>query len=174
VSFESLLLVAFLLVIPLLERLVRGMRTRSRPHPADLAPVPAPSRLPLPRPAVPERAPDAFGASDPTERTANIAPSTPTSLPPLPERHPAAKRFTSRERARASRGSQELPVTPVFGRPAPHTRRRGTSLRGISAELRRSIVLMSILGPCKALDHDGGHGSRPTSQRSGRVFPRLQ
>ncbi len=147
-SFESLLLVAFLLVIPLLERLVRGMRTRSRPHPADLAPVPAPLRPPLPRPAVPERAPDAFGASDPTEHTGNIAPSTPASLPPLPERQTAAERFISRDRARASRGSQDVPVTAVFGRPAPHTRRRGTSLRGMSAELLRSIVLMSILGPC--------------------------
>ena len=156
-SIESLLLVAFLIVIPLLERLVRVLRSRNLPRPADLAHVPPPPPPTPPRPPVPEIAPDAFGASEPAEVHGHTVPPTPASPPPLAARSPAAERFSSRERTRARRGSEALPAAPVFVAPAPQSRRHGTSRLGITAELRRSIVLMSILGPCKALDHDGGH-----------------
>ena len=156
-SIESLLLVAFLVVIPLLERLVRVLRSRNLPRPADLAHLPAPPRPAPPRPPVPEIAPDALGASESAELLGHTAPPTPASPPLLAARSPATERFTSRERTRARRGSEALPAAPVFVAPAPQSRRHSTSRLGITADLRRSIVMMSILGPCKALDHDGGH-----------------
>jgi hypothetical protein len=110
-SIESLLLLAVLIVLPLLERLISVLRTRARRSPADLARVPAPERrATVPRPRVPEKVPDAFGAT-----------------------HEVV-----------------FPVTVV-----PEARRHGTSRRTGPADLRRAIVLMTILGPCKALEDDG-------------------
>jgi hypothetical protein len=153
VSFESLLLLAFFVLIPLLARLVRAVRARSRPHPADLpqAPTPAPT---LPRPPMPERAPSALGASEPAELPGNITPPTPASPPLLAERHPATERLTSRERARAHRVSQQAQVAPQLAGHVPRLRRSRRSMIG----LRHSIVMMAILGRCKALDHDSGSG----------------
>ena len=158
-SLESLLLVAFLIVIPLLERLVRVLRERICQSPADPAPVPAPRRPPpMPRPTVPENAPDPIGESGWTARPVDIAvppPPVPRSLEP---RHRAAERLTSRERARAHRGRRDLPAAPVVIARTPDVGRRMTSLRGIRLNLRQSIALMAVLGPCKALDNDIGRG----------------
>jgi hypothetical protein len=152
-SIESLLLVAFLIVIPLLERVVRILRSRNLPRPADRAHVPAPPRPAVPRPPVPQLAPDAFGASAPANLPRNITPPTPASPPPLQERKPAAeRRFTSSDRARVLREGLGRPTVPVLAARASHVDRHSLSRRNVSADLRRAVVLMAILGRCKALD----------------------
>ncbi len=161
-SIESLLLVAFLIVIPLLERLIRVLRAGTREAPADLARVPAPQRSasmsrPLP---LPEEPLNAFEQPEVADLRIKIALPTPAPLPAPAQRHPEAERITSSARARARRWSHDLPAAPALVGPAADGRGYDTSLSGISAELRRAIVLMTILGPCKALDDEGGHAQR--------------
>jgi hypothetical protein len=129
-SIESLVLVVFLLVLPLLERLVRALRERTgqtqQALPAGLPhPEPAPAAAPLPAPVPP---------------------------PPRP-RHPQA------ERVRASRVIQQAAAAPMRARQATPARRHPLSLSN-RAELRRAVVLMAILGPCKAVEGETPVGSR--------------
>ena len=153
-SLESLMLVAFLIVIPLLERLIRVLQARSLPRPADVAQVPVPSRPALPRP-VPERAPSVFGPPERAELPGDIALPTLSSPPPLVARHPTAERLTSRQRAHAHQISPEAQVAPELVRRAPPPRRRRQTVK---VDLRHSILMMTILGPCKARDYDRGRG----------------
>jgi hypothetical protein len=118
-SFESLLLLAFLLLVPLLERLAGAMRARRRSQPADQAPVPAPPGLALP-------------------------------LPPAPAR---AERLTSRKRAPAH---VVIPNDQVAPELAGHATPRRRPRRIVGADLRHSIVMMTILGPCRAADDSRG------------------
>ena len=157
-SIESLLLIGFLIVIPLLERLVRVLRARSSgaqvqhpSNPAPTSPPPSPSRRPLPAAAA--------GTSSQMERAADRVQPTPPP-PLLAPRHPAPERLTSRDRARARRENPFGPVAPVSVGRSAQQRPRGFALGRISgaADLRRGIVLMAILGPCRALrSEDASH-----------------
>ncbi len=157
-SIESLLLIGFLIVIPLLERLVGVLRARSKgaqeqhsSNPVPPPPPPSPSRRPLPAVAA--------GTSSPMKSVSDrVQPAPPPPL--LAPKHPAPERLTSRDRARARRENPLGPVAPVsIGRSAQQ-RPRGFALGRISeaADLRRGIVLMAILGPCRALrSEDASH-----------------
>lgn len=146
-SLEQLLLLAFLIVIPLLERLIRLLRARTRGSPEDQSNTPVPQRPP--RPPAPEEAGDADGESGYADLPVDIELPAPAPPPLAPPRAPA-ERLTSGERARARRLSQAGPAAPVGH---PPQRVHGTALRRMSAvgDLRRAIVLMTILGPCRAL-----------------------
>lgn len=67
---------------------------------------------------------------------------------PLAERHPAAERLTSRERAGADRVGHEARLAPQL--PSVSKGRRWR--RRVKVDLRYSMVMITILGPCKALD----------------------
>jgi hypothetical protein len=129
-SVDSLILVAFLIVLPLLERLVRVLRARTS-QPAEKPTV----RPPLPRPA-------------------GIPPSAATP-PALPPPHPAAEQRSAGERIGESRIRQHVGAAVPMGlanRPS-HPRHTG-SLK--SADLRRAMMLIAILGKCKALEGETG------------------
>jgi len=149
-SIESLLLIGFLIVIPLLERLVRALRARSNgaqeQHPSHPVPPPPPPSLSRPRPA------GAAGTSSQMKSASDRV--QPALAPPLlAPRHPAPERLTSRDRARARRENPLGPVAPVSVGRSAQQRPRGFALGRISgaADLRLGIVLMTILGPCRAL-----------------------
>jgi len=156
-SPESLLLLAFLILIPLLERLIRGLRAQTSRARAGQVNTPAPERPALPaRPSLPRVAADVDdGPTAHTELPRDTAPPTPA--PPSPAlRHAAPERSMSRDRTRARRQSQRGPAAPVAHSLQPM--RRGTALRRIAdGDLRRAIVLMTILGPCRALEPGDTH-----------------
>ena len=132
-SVESILLLAFLIVIPLLERLVRALRARAQ-RAEELAPKPPQTPPPvIPLPAV-----------------------TP---PPLTERHPAAERLSSADHVRARKIRQDPATRPMRDGSLPSRGRRVIPLAK-PADLRRAIMLMAILGPCKALEGETGGMSR--------------
>lgn len=122
-SAESLLLVLFLIVVPLLERLVRAWRART-PQPLDEPRVSSPEVMP------------------PT-----VLPQV--SMPPaLPSRHPVAERLSVDERARVRR--QATAAAPTRVRRVPT--RQSHSWRLEPAEVRTAMRWMTILGPCRALE----------------------
>lgn len=152
-SIESLLLVAFLIVFPLLERLSRYLRARSEQAPADPAagvPRQRPTRRPLPGvTADPSTAPGQVGLPART-------PAPVLSPPPLPPRHPAVERLSAGERVRAARMIQSEAVTPPSVARTRRWARPGLSLLDGRADLRRAVVLMTVLAPCKALENEPG------------------
>lgn len=158
-SIESLLILALLLVFPLVERLNRHLREQAAQAEGDPADAPPRARVPArPRPPREERDADASGASG----AAGLPATVPLPVlaqpapPPLPARHPTFERLTAAERARAARLSQAgEDQPPLVGKAPPRTRRAG-SLRAARIDLRRAVVLMTILGPCKALEGESG------------------
>jgi hypothetical protein len=137
-SVESLLLIAFLIVLPLLERLARVLRARASQRPDE--------------PAV----------GPPHQPPASI-PSPVLTPPELPPRHPAVERLSAGERVLLGRMSQ--PATPavlVRAGNLPSRVRHVFSLSQ-SADLRRAMMLVVILGPCKALED--GASSVPGRER---------
>ncbi|MBP7778853.1 MAG: hypothetical protein KA371_17185 [Acidobacteria bacterium] len=151
-SIESLVIVALLIVFPLLERLSRYLRARAAQIPA--APVGAsPRQHPpaLPRLPKPEREADAPGATGSAVSPVSAPP--PVLAPPaLPPRHPAAERLTAAERLRAGRVIQAGQAAREPGRGASARAPYAVALRSGRADLRRAVVLMAVLGPCKALE----------------------
>lgn len=132
-SLEILLLLAFFILAPLIERLVRSARQRNEGTAVRPEERPASAA----RTAMPEPQPPADGQ-----------PRHAAAVPPLP--------------ASARQGVSAAVATPLRGlaRDAAH---RGTSpptVRGQGRStaaglrnplaLRRAIVLMTILGPCRA------------------------
>lgn len=137
-SLDSLLLVAFLIVLPLLERLVRVLRARAQP------------RTEKPAVSPPHR-----------ERTASIP--SPVSMPPvLPPRHPAAERLSAGERVRARRRSEQATAVLPAGGGSVGSRARHVLSHTKPADLRRAMMLVAILGPCKALEGETGSVSGRT------------
>lgn len=125
-SVESLLVVAFLIVLSLLQWFARVLRT-GRPERSDRPAVSPPhrQRASVPTPAVPQ--------------------------PALPARHPPAERLGAGERIRVSRlGQPGAPAVPMGEGDRPSRARRVFAL-GNAADLRRAMMLVAILGPCKAL-----------------------
>ena len=127
-SAESLLLVALLIVLPLLERLVRVLRARRPQRPEE--------------PAV----------SPPHQPPAGIR--SPVLMPPTlpPPRHRAAERLSAGERIRVSRMRQQAAAAVPMGGGNPPSRARHVFALGNAADLRRAMMLVAILGPCKALE----------------------
>jgi hypothetical protein len=153
-SFESVLLLLFL-VVPLLERLIRFLRARAGEASAE----PVPDAQERPAPVRRPTAPDALGEQ--TERPGEaMRPKPPPPVPApvlLPPRHPAAERLRASDRVRAGR------MTPASDAARPRVQRDSTAgrrelLRGGTADLRRAVMLMTILGPCKALESGPGRG----------------
>jgi hypothetical protein len=157
-KLETFLLIVFFIVVPLLERLNRTMQERKqrREDPPRAPPVPpSPASVPWP----PEEAQDAIEGRRPAELPipVQVALPRPPAPPPVPRR-PMTERFPSRERARARAESQASPPRPVLVERAIHVARRGSLLARLQADRRHAIVLATILGPCRALDHDAGRG----------------
>lgn len=140
-SVEQLL---FLLLVglPLLERLIRVMRTGGSS--GDRPPVPARETASGARPPMPP--PDA-GATPAPSSGAEL----PLPAPPLPE-IPDAVAEQSRAFERQRRVRREPRPLPAAGwRAAP---KRPLAFRRVIADddLRRAVVLMAVLGPCRALE----------------------
>ena len=150
-SIEQLLFFLLLVAIPLLERLTRAMRARTNDAPAERARTVAEPTVSRSRPL---RSPhDASGTASEGRRTELSLPAS--SLPPAlpqavrdaaPEQVGASQPRVRRERKHGTAASLR---TGHSARPM----RRGTSLRRVIAggDLRRAIVLIAVLGPCRAL-----------------------
>lgn len=151
-SIESILLAAFLL-FPLLERLTRHLRERAAQAQADPAAA-TPRRPPVPtRRPLPDGAADEGTAAGQTGQPASVPPVV-VVAPPLPPRHPAAERLIASERVRAARLTKaDVGAPPSALRTSPRPR-VGLSLLGGRADLRRAVALMTVLGPCKALENE--------------------
>jgi hypothetical protein len=151
-SIESILLLAFVL-FPLLERLIRHLQGRAAQAPADPAAAPQPpGPTRRPPPGVPAEASTASGQSG---RPAG-APAPVLVPPPLPARHPAVVRLSAGERVRAARMNQAEPVMPSSVARTRARARPRLSLHDGRADLRRAVVLMTVLGPCQALENEPG------------------
>lgn len=149
-SFESILLVLFL-VFPLIQRLIRFLRVRAGQATAEPVPgTPGPSP-PRRRPTAPEARAEPTAAPREAARPATAPPPSPVLVPPLP-RHQAAQRVSAADRVRAGRKSPASEAAPPRVRRDRGGARRELLLRGGKADLRRAVLLMTILGPCKALD----------------------
>ena len=95
-------------------------------------------------------------ASDQPGRPASVP--GPVVVPPLPVslRHPAVERLSASDRVRAARLLQtDVVALPSTARTRPLARKAMTRL-GDRADLRRAVVLMTVLGPCKALENEPG------------------
>lgn len=153
-SIESILLAAFLL-LPLLERLIRHLRERAAPARADTEGVPRhrPARPRPPKSGVPA---EESAASAQPDRPAGTP--TPVVVPAvtIAVRHPAVERLSASDRVRAARLRQaDVVALPSTARPRPLAGKAMTRF-GDRADLRRAVVLMTVLGPCKALENDRG------------------
>jgi hypothetical protein len=126
-SLELLLILILFVALPLLQQMLRAARQHDQSRPEQVQGQPAPA----PRPARRKHPPSAQAP----RRAPAPQPLPVTAFPSLPD-VPAA-----RERPRAREA------------PAPHWgARRRTALAGFRqpGSLRRAIVLMTILGPCRA------------------------
>ena len=148
-SIEQLLFFLLLIAIPLLERLVRGMRARSDGSPAERTPASAESTVSPP--PIPVSAPHR-GARVP-ERLGTDLPVSGLPLPPaLPteRQRAAAVALPTSERGPGMRRQREDRPATVRAR---HPDRPAAVQRSIArGDLRRAIVLIAILGPCRALE----------------------
>ena len=152
-SLESLLLLLFFLVLPLIEMFRTAAKSRQeqrQPEPPRKQPVPARE---APRTTQTQLPPELTGVSHVPELTVpqNLAvpPSADPSVLKALERisdQTAARRRTTRRQSPAN----SLPHT------APLTERR--MIHGVIRGLRRpggvhrAVVAMTILGPCRAVD----------------------
>ncbi len=101
------------------------------------------------------RTADASGAPGPTVRPVTAPPPVP-GQPALPSRYRAPARLTASDRVRAARTVPAEPAALERARSTPARTRHAGLLRGGRANLRRAVVLMTVLGPCKALENEAG------------------
>ena len=141
-SIEALLLLALFILLPLIERIVKSARQPNARTPERVPRVPQPASRPSTRPAAPQpRSP--LEARMP--RTADA--------PPVSAR-PAALRPPSLQLA-----------APAARRPARKGRVVGDLHDPLT--LRRAVVLMTVLGPCRSVaPHDWGGASGPSVARA--------
>jgi hypothetical protein len=123
---EQLILIAIFLLVGLINLLARRFRGRLQGPPPDTeAPTPTPE-------------PESW---QPRETVA-LPPSARVILPPAPQPAP--------------RVPAPAPAATVAAAPPPRVR-RGTAMRklvGSPAEVRRAIIAMTILGPCRARESE--------------------
>jgi hypothetical protein len=158
-SFETLLLIVFFLVMPLLERLMKALRERqaSSAETTEVPPFEDGPRRPLPR--RPGVRPSASAA--PPAALDRPAPRQPAALAPPPEGRsleaaalarreaPTTPEGTAVVRASAARAAaRRRPAARLEGRPRLNLRRPGS--------LRAAVIAQTVLGPCRALQPDSG------------------
>ena len=143
------LVIALFVVLPLLDGLMRVLRRRTRQEGQPEKAL-AQSSTPRPSPQLPERE----RVVDRLE-AAGLAADTrplPSAAQPLSPRRHAPERLKRRERLRASEGAPGVPVSKVALRANARARGiAGLPWSGPARDLRPAIVLMTILGPCRAL-----------------------
>jgi hypothetical protein len=125
-SVETLILLAFFVLVPLLQRLLAHARERNQPtpQPAQRAPSPAPRpEAPVPR-----------------------VPAPP--IPPLPALE--ADRFDNHRSASARQAV--TPATAASNGPRRGRRPVASVILGTRLDLRRAVAAAAILGPCRAVD----------------------
>jgi hypothetical protein len=153
-STEQLLFFLLLVAIPLVERLIRAMRARANDSPGEGAPIGAEPTVSRSRPL--QSAHDAGRRASEALRTELPLPASP--LPPaLPEAAPHAAPEQIRASQREPRVRRERQHGPAAtGRPRHLQRptRPGAALQRVIAggDLRRAIILIAILGPCRAFE----------------------
>ncbi|MCC7044539.1 MAG: hypothetical protein IT183_11795 [Acidobacteria bacterium] len=172
-SVESLIFLAIFFLLPLIERLLERNRRRRPPVPPEsgdaLDPMqpaprqprsrvetPGPSRPVPPPPPVPveTRKSEPARKAPPPQRKTPVPRSRPSVQQPTVEVMPAEvlRAVRSRERAIEQR-AETAAATPVRrARSGPTGQAVGRILRN-PRSLRRAIVVTTILGPCKALEH---------------------
>ena len=149
-SIEQLLFFLLLVAFPLLARLIRAMRARTGDSPGDRDPALAGGTVSRPPPPV--SVPDAGATASERLRTEPPPPVAPLP-PPLPQaiRHVAPGQLRASEREPRVRRERKLgPATSLrLGR-----LERPIALKRVIAggDLRRAIVLIAVLGPCRALE----------------------
>jgi hypothetical protein len=146
-SIENLLFFLLLLALPLIERLMRAMRARASGPPGD--DLPARNGATVPRPRAPASIPQTGTAAAERRGPELPLPASPlpaalhTALQPAASEHlPASERAPRRERK---------PV-PATSRRTGQSERPFEPRRIAPGDLRRAIVLMTVLGPCRALE----------------------
>jgi hypothetical protein len=131
-SLETLLLLAFFILLPLIERLLRAARQPDGGAEGTAGEVPRPSSRPEIRVPMPRRQPPVDAAPPPTAEAAPVSVRAAGQTPPqVALGTPGARRATRRAMLQAD---LRAPLS-----------------------LRRAIVLMTILEPCRSLaPHDRG------------------
>jgi hypothetical protein len=147
-SVESILLIVLLIVLPLLERLIGILRQRSRGRVTHERRDGTSSARSLP---AERRSPASAGGSASNPKQASDRSRPMSARPRLPQ-DARGERLTPRAPPAASREATPRTATIIVGRTASSSRPAFTrwSLDGV-ADLRHGIVLMTILGPCRAL-----------------------
>jgi hypothetical protein len=152
-SIEQLLFVLLVVAIPLLERLIRTMRARTNDSSAERPRRVAEPTVSRSRPPVSPH--DASGTASEGRRTE--LPLAPSPLPPTLPRvvrrvapeHVRASEREPRVRRQGTRGT----AASLRTRHSERAMRPGTGRYVIEVgDLRRAIVLIAILGPCRALE----------------------
>jgi hypothetical protein len=152
-SNELLLFVAFLIVVPLLEYVVRLLRgdgePRQRPEspPGQIRRGPGPARRPRP---------PAQTAPKPTagRPTSAPIPTVPPPAPPVPTGQLQAPLPVTLEGVSLEDIRPEIGKVAAAGRALSERmplQRKPRSIVGSPEDLRRAVVLAAILGPCRAV-----------------------
>jgi hypothetical protein len=150
-SVEQLLFFLLLVALPLLERLIRSLRVRTDQSQGAGGPAVPDGSVSRPPPIMP--VPDVGGTAAEEPWTESPAAATPLPRPvrhtvrptaPEPrgfEHAPRVRRDRPHRPAASRRGDSAAPMRPVVAR--PHLVLHG--------DIRRAIVLMAVMGPCRAL-----------------------
>jgi hypothetical protein len=142
-TIEQILLFVLFVLVPLFNLLVRWFKRRAQGRRPDTGP---------------EAPADAAGGRRPLEP----ADRRPIALPPTIRRGAAA--------ARAVEDASQPPA-PTATVPPRAARRRPPPLRiGTARELRRAVVLMAVLGPCRAQE-TASTGNGRSAERAPRSRP---
>lgn len=147
-SIEQLLFFLLLVALPLLERLIRAMRTRTTDSSAERAGTIAESAVSGSRPP---GSPNASGTAADGRQTELTLPASP--LPPaLPEavRHTVPEQLRPTERALRRAGNRG-PIARLRAGGRSDSRSALAPVI-VGGDLRRAIVMIAILGPCRALE----------------------
>ena len=152
-SLEQLLFFLILVALPLLERLIRAGSARAGTPPSEREPAAAGRTVSGPRPAL--SSPDSGTAS--WDRPTELRAPTSAVPPVVPQvvRHTASETLPVTERElRVPAGRQHRPPAKQRqGRPEERMRPLPALAGGVpGGDLGRAIVLMAILGPCRALE----------------------
>jgi hypothetical protein len=124
VSVEALVLFALFIVLPLIQQLIQATRQRNQ-HPPEPAERQSPGTL------------------------ARTPPPPELAVPPLPDTTPHAASDAIPAGGRMPAPDARGPVTPALTPHRAMERRTTVGLR-TRRDLRRAIVLVAMLGPCRA------------------------